>query len=700
MKTIFQTLIYLSFACIFLTACANNDDFVTPTLDCGEPTLTANKTIDALYSKIPEGKEVIFYKAEEIISGIVISSDQGGNFYQQLIIVDEKTQTPITIKVDLKGGYALFPIGSKVFLKLNGLYLQHNYGMITFGGGIYTAASGNKYPDTITEGNLKTALFKSCNTLSAADFEPFINNVTIQQLSEDKTLLGKLIRINNVQFDRSIVGETYYAEDAPTNDGQGYTLRTMIDEEGYSLQVRTGKYTNGIKDEIIPNESGTITGIVSEFIGVLQFYPRTIEDMALTSEPFDGANRSPVTPPTTGGKEGNNIDGVDSNMPNYVANFNNWQAFVRTTNKSGLQLYAKQAIAQGINGKTALSIKGTPVGNDYLFITENQTVNTDAKTITMYIKGTSEKSLSFNVYREDGTYAVFNLASDEIIKTKEKPRYNSDQTLVPTQRSNASNKDNGYNDYVSATIQADDWFKITLDLTNVDYNKSGKGNLFGFKVGSKAEYDLLIDEITFGFELEEQQPEPENPIETESLQPKLPNGYTVTQENIYLNLVNETEAKKTINSKWISKSIAALSTAIDGTNIVKVEYDKRNTILFTTKGNEKLKNKNFISFFIKGRSTARAMNIDILENDGQKTIYKLFSPENGQNEIMVEQLKNVNNYESFNIDTKGQWIKVTIDISNINTKIDSDSMILRLGGTSNAVTENKWDLEISSFFTE
>ncbi len=681
-------------------ACAKNDDFVTPSLDCVEPSITANKTIDALYSKISEGREVMFYKADETISGIVISSDQGGNFYQQLIIVDEKSQTPLTIKADLKGGYALFPVGSKVYLNLNGLYVQNSFGMITFGGGIYTAASGNKYPDVITEGNLKTSLYKSCNTLNTADFEPFINNITIPELLEDKTLLGKLIRIDNIQFERSIVGETYYAEDAPTNDRQGYTLRMMLDKEGNTLQVRTGKYSNGLKDQIIPSESGTITGIVSEFQGVLQFYPRTIEDMDLNEAPFDSSPNAPVSPPTSGGKEGSNQDGVDINSPNYIANFTNWQSFIKTTNKSGLQAYAKQAIGQGMDGKTALAIKGTPNANDYLFITENQTVSNDAKSITMYVKGTSDKSLSFNVYREDGTYAVFNLASDEVIKTKEKPSYRSNLTLYPTQRTNASNKSNGYNDYVSATIQANDWFKITLDLTNVEYNKSGRGNLFAFKVGSKANYDLLIDEITFGFELEDETTKPEIPVENESLLPTLPNGYVATQENIYLNLINETEAKKTINSKWISKSIAELSTANDGINTVKVDYDKRNTILFTTKGNEKLKGKNYLSFFIRGKSTARAMNIDVLEYDGQKTIYKLFSPENGKNEITIEQLRNVNNYESFNIDTKGQWLKVTIDITNINTNKDSDSMILRLGGTSTAVTENRWDLEISSFILE
>lgn len=702
MTTILKTTAFLFVLAYILTACAKNDDFITPTTECIEPSVVANKTIDALYSKISEGKEVQFYKADEITSGIVISSDQGGNFYQQLIIVDEKTQTPLTIKVDVKGGYALYPIGSKVYIDLNGLYVQNNYGMMTFGGGIYTAASGNKYPDIITTGKLKTTISKSCTTLSEKDFNPFINEVTIPQLLEDKKLIGKLIRINNIQFDRSIVGEPYYAEDAPTNDRQGYTLRMMHDPEGNSLQVRTGQYTNGLKDEIIPNESGSITGIISEFQGVLQFYPRTIHDMDLTLEPFESVIQPPTTNPTPGGKEGINSDGINQNSPNYVANFNNWSSFIKTTNKLGLQRYATQAPGKGKDGKTALHIKGTPTANDYVFIVENQTVNPKAKHISMYVKGNTEKSLSFNVYREDGTYAVFNLASDEVIKSKEKPFYNHNLKLLPTSRTNAANKSNGYNDYVSAMIAAPDWIKITLDLTNVDYNKSGKGNIFALKVGSKAAYDLLINEIVFDDEELEEEiiDQPQDPIHNDNHLPTLPNNYQVTEEQVYLNLISEKEAKKTINSKWLSKSIAQLTTSTDAIHTIKVDYEKSNTILFTTTGSQKLKYKQHLSFFIRGKSTTRAMNIDLITKDGDKRLYKLYSPEDGENIIIIEQLKGTNNYNHFNIDTQGKWLKVSIDISEIETTTNKDVITLRLGGTSKSVPINKWDLEISSFFLE
>ncbi|MGL4581442.1 MAG: DUF5689 domain-containing protein, partial [Flavobacterium sp.] len=285
MKTIFKSLLYFSFAGLILTGCAKNDDFSVPPINCDEPNITATQTIDGLYNTLTENsKEVVLYPKDEIISGIVISSDQAGNFYQQLYIVDEKTQTPVTLKVDVKGGFALYPVGSKVFMKLKDTYIHYSYGMITIGGGIYTSSGGNKYADVITGSKLRTSLFRSCDVITGDNFKKYINEVTLDQFATDKKLFGKLVRIKDVQFERNVVGKTYF--DANDVDGGGQTLRKMVDKKGNALQVRTGKYANGIKDQIITDRSGTVTGIMSDYQGTLQFAPRTMDDMALDQDPF------------------------------------------------------------------------------------------------------------------------------------------------------------------------------------------------------------------------------------------------------------------------------------------------------------------------------------------------------------------------------------------------------------------------------
>lgn len=189
--------------------------------------------------------------------------------------------------------------------------------------------------------------------------------------------------------------------------------------------------------------------------------------------------------------------GVDNNKPDAVADFNNWDAFLNSLNSFKLQKYATQAVGQGRDGKSALAIKGTPAANEYVFTIENQTVSTSAKTITFYIKGTANRSLSFNVYTSDKEYAVFNLRTDKEIADKTDITLSKDITLTKTAKTNETNSNIGVNDYVGVNISANNWVKITLDLKGVNYNKSKNGSIFALKVGKTGNYDLLVDSITF-----------------------------------------------------------------------------------------------------------------------------------------------------------------------------------------------------------
>ncbi|KUF44975.1 hypothetical protein HX071_00355 [Myroides marinus] len=489
MKTIFKSLLYFSFAGLILTGCAKNDDFSVPPINCEEPNIAANQTIDGLYSTIKEDSKVVAkYTNDEVISGIVVSSDQAGNFHQQLYIVDENTQTPVTLKVDIKGGFALYPVGSKVFVKLKDTYIHHSFGMITVGGGIYTSTSGNKYADVITGSKLRNTLYRSCKIKTGDEFNKYINVVTLEQLKADKTLLGKLIRVNEVQFERAVVGKTYYdKDDKASNDAQGQTLRKIVDKKGNSLVVRTGQYSNGIKDQIIVKESGSITGIVSDFQGTLQFYPRTMEDMKLDQAPFDEGNGAV--------DEDGSYD--DPNMKlepgKYLAfpgsNFEKWEDFTSVVNSYGLK-HVALAEKQGWNGTNGMSLKATPTGNDFLFTIEKvKNVPTGATKISFLVKGKATGgSLVPLVYKANGkdyvAYNVKNLTVHKVVKANTKALGNNTTPV-----------------YDGTIDTKGEWVKVVLDLTSAPegagYNTSGAGNFFAIKVKKEIAYDLIIDEIKF-----------------------------------------------------------------------------------------------------------------------------------------------------------------------------------------------------------
>ena len=160
------------------------------------------------------------------------------------------------------------------------------------------------------------------------------------------------------------------------------------------------------------------------------------------------------------------------------ANFEDFAAFKGALNNrfGGLKAYATEAVGAGRNGSKALHIKGTPSGNDYVFTATNKEgKDFNGKTkITFYIKGTAAgKSISCNVYTGGRAYKAFNIGDVN----------NADVNV-----SVAAN-----NQY-TGSITANDWVKVTLDITGITPAKTG--DLFAFKVGKEVAWDLYLDDIT------------------------------------------------------------------------------------------------------------------------------------------------------------------------------------------------------------
>ena len=156
------------------------------------------------------------------------------------------------------------------------------------------------------------------------------------------------------------------------------------------------------------------------------------------------------------------------------ADFEDFAAFTGKLNKFGLKKYATQA-DDPTQGKV-LQIKSTPTGNDYVFTVQNVEVKTANPTkITFKLKGTANgRSLSLNVYSGGNAYKAFNVGD-----------VTADKTI-----SVAAN-----NQYGGSINTNGKWITITLDLTGVEVNTSGSGNLFALKVGKEVAWDVMVDDF-------------------------------------------------------------------------------------------------------------------------------------------------------------------------------------------------------------
>lgn len=165
------------------------------------------------------------------------------------------------------------------------------------------------------------------------------------------------------------------------------------------------------------------------------------------------------------------------------ANFDDFDAFKASLNRFGLASYATP-VDGGKTGK-ALHIKGTPAKNEYIFTTtKNASDLTTATKITFYIKGTSGKSLSMNVYSDDKetnngkTYQAYKPFNLETVSGT------TDITLQPQDK----------NGYIGSIDTKGQWVKVTLNIAGLKL--ATQESFFALKVGSKSDYDLMIDDFT------------------------------------------------------------------------------------------------------------------------------------------------------------------------------------------------------------
>lgn len=171
---------------------------------------------------------------------------------------------------------------------------------------------------------------------------------------------------------------------------------------------------------------------------------------------------------------------ADNAIPLFAGHdFENWTNFIAGLNSFGIKSYATQSAGNGMSGTASLNIQTTPTttdGNDYVFTSVVQDgFPTSYNRITFYMKGSSDKSVSLNVYKDSGYY-VFNLgdlSSSSIISVAEN------------------------NQYTGTINTEDEWVLIELDLSGItDLTTTTGSDIFALKIGKNANYDLHFDNFT------------------------------------------------------------------------------------------------------------------------------------------------------------------------------------------------------------
>ncbi len=244
---------------VLLTSCIKNDDFSLPETAPVAPEIEGTEiTINSLLNLLLQEQEnnennyLSFFETDLYISGYVISSDEAGNFFEELILQDtqENPMRGIKVLIDVNPLFTSFEFGRKVFVRLNGLTVGYNSGVLTLG--ILDGNELNKIAVSLMEEII-------IRDLEIVEIIPL--PIKISEFSTDKTNL--YIQLKDIQFNRKEVlleiPKTFAAEPSDEFNGERF-LESCI--EGTTTIVSTSTFAD-FKALLLPTGIGILNGILT-----------------------------------------------------------------------------------------------------------------------------------------------------------------------------------------------------------------------------------------------------------------------------------------------------------------------------------------------------------------------------------------------------------------------------------------------------
>lgn len=337
MKTInLNKILLLTLSLVVFSACVQDDDFDTPNLSFQEPNIQTEqlRTLGSLAGDLAQAQDnfgeidyedestvvsYTFNDNDEYITGYVVSSDEAGNFFEELIIQDNFENPTIGIKllIDVNPLFTKYEVGRKVFIKISGLSVGITNGVLSIG-----ALNGTEV-DKIPSGSETEFILRSNDVETIVPLP-----LSISGFSSDKT--NMMIALEDAQFNRNQVINnplTYAAEGSDEFDGER-TLESCASSGTVVFSTSTFSDFRGL---LLPNGRGSINAILTkDFFGeVFNLSINTPEDINFDSDAMrcDPIEISCGLAPSAGS---NNLfeDDFESQSTNSLISGNGWTNFI------------------------------------------------------------------------------------------------------------------------------------------------------------------------------------------------------------------------------------------------------------------------------------------------------------------------------------------------------------------------------------
>jgi hypothetical protein len=263
------------FPLLLLFSC--NNEIENPKLECTQPDLVVNKTVEKVHEL--SGNVAKKYVYDDIIEAYVVSSDEDGNFFKsislQTLATEKSPAMGFSIPIDASNTYVDYRVGNKVYVKLKDQFTDLFYGGLRIGS-LYVSNAGDPTIGRISQNEYKNVLNASCTVI---DESQLVKKLSIEGALDD-TRLNTLIELTGVEFTESAIGRHYFEE---TNNVGGSTNWSLRDKTGNQIIFRTSSYAK-FSDHLVPEASGTVRGILTKFGSDYQMMIRSEKDIVMTGK--------------------------------------------------------------------------------------------------------------------------------------------------------------------------------------------------------------------------------------------------------------------------------------------------------------------------------------------------------------------------------------------------------------------------------
>ncbi|WP_194529373.1 DUF5689 domain-containing protein [Zobellia roscoffensis] len=247
--------------------CVKSKSYDLPSDNC-----VSELGVNATFSEVKSlYKDDTFQIQEDlIIEGYVVSSDADGNFFSVLYFQDSP-MTPtegFQIEIDVRDSHLFYPVGTKIAIKLKGLYLGKSKDVFKLGATF--TSFGNVSVGRLPAAIVNEHIFRFC------DGKEVIEPTAISITDVNKELTNTLVRLTDVEFKEEELGRTYAEVGEETE-------RILTDCNDNEIVTVNSGYSD-FQAQTLPDGRGDLIGVLLRENDTYKISIRSTSDINFNQE--------------------------------------------------------------------------------------------------------------------------------------------------------------------------------------------------------------------------------------------------------------------------------------------------------------------------------------------------------------------------------------------------------------------------------